>query len=225
MRRKFKDDGYFWGYLIIFLIALELGFKTMVHSRLFLQFPFFFAPGRFYNLLLYPTFLMFILSISQKRPLSNKWKWMLMAPLLGYALYQFGKLFFMSSETKLTILHSFYQDNRPGPFNYWSNLGTLLKTVIVPLLFLVPIAYYFLGFLRNSKSRPDKTLTLLLSTSILAYSLFTLTSNSIYRWLFGTTQISMIEWPVDIVFLSFMAALFCMVILLVNTGSSFFSTG
>ena len=145
-----------------------------------------------------------------------------MAPLLGYALYQFGRLFFIPSDVKLAMLDSFYRDSRPGPFNYWSNMGTLLKTVIVPLLFLVPMAYYFLRFLRNSKNRPDRTLTVLLGTSILVYFLFTLTSNSIYQWLFGATQISMIEWPVDIVFLSFMAVLFCMVVLLVNTGSSLF---
>ena len=219
---KRKNDGYFYLYAILILIALELGFKTFVHSRLFLEFPSLFTPGRFFNLMLYPLFFLFIWAVTRDNPPKRIWFLLLLGPFIFYFVIRLGHLLFTPIDYKKAILSAFYTDARPGPFNYWSNMETMLKTLVIPLLFLLPMAYMFLKFILKSKEQPNRFLTWLLSMSILMYFLSTITFNHIYKWLFTTTKTSFIEWPVDIVFLTVMLILFALVALLVNTGSSLF---
>ena len=53
------------------------------------------------------------------------------------------------------------------------------------------------------------------------YFLFNQFSNLIYKWIYEVTKFSMIEWPIDIAFLSIVIILFSIMALLVNTGSTF----
>ncbi|MCL6273851.1 helix-turn-helix domain-containing protein [Muricauda sp. 2012CJ35-5] len=213
------DDSYIWLYVLLLLLSLELGFKTLVHSRLFLDYPFWYSPGRFYNLLLYPVFFVFIRA-AIKKPLASKWTMLLVLPFIFYALYKLALVLALDMETKRQMLQNFYADKRPGPFNYWNNLGTLVKSLLLPMAFLIPGVYSFLGFLKSPNKRTDRLLASLLAISIVVYFLFTATSNRIYGALFNTTSISFIEWPVDIVFLIALLGLFTIMGLLVNSGSS-----
>jgi AraC-like DNA-binding protein len=222
INRKFKNDGYFWLYTIILLIAFELGFKTFVHSRLFLDYPFLYSPGRYFNLLLYPAFLIFIWSITRSNPFPRNLRRYIIGMLLLYSIYLVGRWLFLDIETKINAMTLFYKDDRPGPFNYWGNTGTLLRGVIIPLLFLITIGYYFIIFKKKSTSKPDKRLLFLLTVVLTLYFLFTITSNYLYRLLYQNTGFSMIEWPIDIIFLSIVLLILCVVSLLVNMGSMLF---
>lgn len=143
-------------------------------------------------------------------------------PLVLYLIYLIGRWLFLDIETKTRTMTLFFKDDRPGPFNYWGNTGVFLRAVGIPLFFLIAIGYYFMKFRRNSNSKSDKRLVFLLTAVITLYFLFTLTSNNLYRLLYQNTGFSMIEWPIDIVFLSIVLLIFCAVSLLVNMGSSLF---
>lgn len=120
------------------------------------------------------------------------------------------------------MLNLFYKDFRPGPFNYWLNVNTLLKTTIIPVSFLSLIAYDFFRFRKKNITIQNKRLINILSLIIVVYFLFNQFSNLIYKWVYGATKFSMVEWPIDIAFLSIIILLLSVIALLVNTGSTFF---
>src|SRR6056297_1684079 len=105
------------------------------------------------------------------------------------------------------MLNSFYRDTRPGPFNYWLNVNSLVKSTIIPLLFLGIIAYNFFLFKKRNVTIQSKRLMNILSAIIIGYFLFSQFSNLIYKWVYGATKFSMIEWPIDITFLSILIVL------------------
>ncbi len=220
--KRFRNDGYFWLYAIMLLLVLELVFKTFIHSRFFLQYPFFYMPGRFFNLTIYPVFLLFIWSITQFYPFPKKWRWLLLLPFLIYVAYVFIWWVSMTKAIKLEALQQFYLDGRPGPFNYWNNASTLIKTLLIPLSFIIPIGYYFFKFTSIPENPKNKRLVSFLTIAVTSYFAYTISSNFIYKISFRLTGYSMIEWPIDIIFLSMILGIFCVLSLLVNTGTSLF---
>lgn len=222
LKNKLKNDGYFLLYTILLLIALELSYKTLIHSGVISVYPFLFIAGRYHNLLLYPCFLFFIWSITKSGFIPRKsWRFILF-PFLAYVLYALIQWLSIDLSTKKQMITQFYADKRPGPFNYWGNLGTILKSVLVPLFFLIPISYSFFRFRKKHTNQADKRLVALLSIVIISYFHFIQFSNLIYGWLYQISGYSMIEWPVDIVFLSLISILLNSLCLLVNSGSTLF---
>jgi hypothetical protein len=94
---------------------------------------------------------------------------------------------------KKEALGLFYEDRRPGPFNYWGNIGTLLKGFLVPITFLLTIAYYFFKRVKTTKSPPDRRLLYLLIFTIIGYFLYTISANTLYQLLFAATQFSKLD--------------------------------
>lgn len=220
-QKKFKNDGYLFLYASILILGFELFYKTLIHSRLIFDLPVFYLPGRFYNLLIYPIFLFFVWSVIKREFTLKKGHKLLLIALVCYTAYVFVSGLLIPSNDKLDMLNAFYQDSRPGPFNYWFNINSLFKSTIIPLMFLGVIAYDFFRFKKKSISNQSKRLIHILSTIIIVYFLFNQFSNLIYKWAYCATKFSMIEWPIDITFLSFIIILLSIMALLVNTGSNF----
>ena len=211
-------------YLIMLLIAYEIFYKTLIHSKLILEFPQFYIPGKFFNLLIYPTFLIFVLQIFS---ISIKKKKIYFYGMMGVFsigfLHRIWQVFRLSESKKMEILSLFYTDLRPGPFNYWDNFGTLLKSTIIPLFFLIPTAYFLVQLRLKLKSQKDKLVLNLLSLTVLLYFLFTQSSNILYRVLFQFSGYSMIEWPVEILFLSIISFSLIYLMLKINAGRTIVS--
>ena len=220
-QKKFKDDGYLFLYLSVIVLSYEAFYKTLIHSRLIVDFVYAYIPGRFFNLLIYPIFLLFVWTVTKKNfrmKLSHK---LLLCTFIIYSIYVFIYSLLIPTNTKLEMLHSFYSDGRPGPFNYWSNPETLLKSTLIPLIFMVVIVLDFFKFRLKYTTVQSKRLINILSVVIGSYFIFNQLANPIYSWFFELTNISMIEWTVDIIFLTFIIFLLCIISLMVNTGSSF----
>ena len=220
-QKKFKNDGYLFLYSSILILGFELFYKTLIHSKLIVDFDILYVPGRFYNLLIYPVFLCFIWSITKKNFKTKPIHKLLLGFFIAYSLYAFMTGVLIPSNEKQEMLNSFYKDNRPGPFNYWLNTRALAKSTIIPLLFLGVIANDFFKFRKKNTTVQSKRLIHILSIVITLYFLYYQFSNLIYKWIYGATNFSMIEWPIDITFLSIIIILLSVMALLVNTGSTF----
>lgn len=222
LRTKFKDDRYLFLYLLMFFLSYELFYKTLIHSHLIYNYLFLYRPGRFFNLLIYPVFLLFIWSITKQTIKLKPIHWLILILLIGYELFQVGQSFNIDYNQKKTMLDLFYEDKRPGPFNYWSNPATFVKSTLIPFLFFSLIGYDFFRFKKNDTNIKSNRLVNLLSFVIIIYFSINVLSNYIYKIGYVLIQYSMIEWPVDIIFLSLIVSLFAVLALVVNTGSSFF---
>jgi len=221
IQKKLKNDGYIFLYVSILILGFELFYKTLINSHLIFDLYLLYQPGRFYNLLIYPTFLFFVWSvIIPEFKLKTTHKLLLLVFVI-YALYVFTTSLLIPSNEKLEMLKLFYRDTRPGPFNYWLNVNSLFKSTIIPVLFLSIIGYNFFSFKKRNVTIQSKRLINILSAIIIAYFLFSQFSNLIYKWVYGATKFSMIEWPIDITFLSILIILLSIMALLVNTGSVF----
>ena len=221
LQNKFKNDGYSFLYVSILILGFELFYKTLIHSYLIYDFYVLYIPGRFYNLLIYPIFLFFVWSVTkQEFKLRTSFKLLLLA-FVFYGVYVFASGLLIPLNDKMEILNLFYSDNRPGPSNYWLNPKTLFKSTIIPLLFIGVMAYDFFRFKKKNANIQGKRLIHILSVVIVFYFLYNQFSNLIYKWAYGATKFSMIEWPIDIAFLSIIIILLTVMALLVNTGSTF----
>ena len=221
LQKKFKNDGYLFLYASILILGFELFYKTLIHSKLIYNLSMFYFPGRFYNLLIYPVFLLFVWYVIKPEFKLKTIHKLLLLTFIIYSLYVLSKSLLIPTNEKLEMLNAFYNDTRPGPYNYWLNFDSLLKSTIIPLLFLGIIGYDFLKFKKKNMSGQSKRLMHILSTIIVGYFLFNQFSNIIYQWFYKTTKFSMIEWPIDITFLSILIVALSIIALLVNTGSVF----
>lgn len=222
LRNRFKNDNYLFLYLSLALMAYEIFYKSLIHSKLIYDFLLLYVPGRFYNLLLLPIFLFFIWSITRKDFSLRKSHYALLLLFLAYLFLGAGKALGISFTEKAHMLDLFYEDKRPGPFNYWSNWNTGLKSSILPLFILGLISYDFFTFRAKLTSLQNKRLLNFLTAIIILYILYYQLSNWIYLLAYQLTSYSLIEWPVDILFLSTIVLLLSVLCLSINAGDSFF---
>jgi len=218
LRNGLKDDGYLFLYFMLFLLSYELFYKTLIHSKFIYSFPVLYISGRFFNLLVYPVFLFFTLSITRPKFRLRTKHWVLILAVLAFVLFNYLPGLNLSIDQKLQNLDLFYEDTRPGSFNYWKKWQTLLKGTLIPLVFVSLITFEFLRFKKSNKSKAKKTLLYILLSLAFIFFFFSLFSNAIYQSLGNATGWSMIEWPVDILFLSVVIALLSIITLLVNSG-------
>lgn len=221
LRKGLNDGGYMFLYLLLFLLSYELFYKTLINSKLIYSFPSLYISGRFFNLLVYPVFLFFVLSITRSNFRLRVKHWIMISIIIAFIIINYLPSLSLSVDQKLKNLDLFYQDTRPGPFNYWKNWQTLLKGTIIPLAFVSLIAFEFFRFSKNNPSKPKKVLLYILLAVISFFFLFNLFSNLLYKKLEMASGWSMIEWPVDIFFLSAVIALLSFTALLVNSGVTF----
>jgi len=221
LRKGLNDGGYLFLYFLLFLLSYELFYKTLIHSKLIYSFPTLYISGRFFNLLVYPVFLFFVLSITRSNFRLRVKHWILISTIIAFFLINYFHSLSLSIDQKLENLDLFYEDTRPGPFNYWKNWQTLFKGTIIPLVFVSSIAFELFRFTRKNHSTPKKILLYILLTVISFFFLFNLSSNLLYKRLEIASGWSMIEWPVDISFLSVVIALLSFIALLVNSGVAF----
>lgn len=220
LQKKFRNDGYIFLYVSILFLGFELFYKTLIHGYLIYDFYVLYIPGRFNNLLIYPIFLFFVWSVTKQEFKLRKTHKLLLLAFVFYGVYVFVSSLLIPLNDKLEMLNSFYSDNRPGPFNYWLNPKTLFKSTIIPLLFLGVMAYDLFKFKKKNANIQSKRLIHILSVVIVFYFLYNQFANLIYKWVYGATKFSMIEWPIDIAFLSIIIILLSIMALLVNTGST-----
>jgi len=221
IQKKFKNDGYIFLDASILILGFELFYKTLIHSHLIYDFYVLYMPGRFYNLLIYPIFLFFVWSVTKQEFELRGIHKLLILVFVFYGVYVFVSGFLIPLKSKLEILDMFYSDNRPGPYNYWLTFKSLFNSIIIPLLFLGVMAYDFFRFKKKNSNIQSKRLINILSVVIVFYFLYNQFSNLIYKWVYDATKFSMIEWPIDIAFLSVLIILLSIMSLLVNTGSTF----
>ena len=137
LHKRFQNDGYLYLYGCLMILGFELMYKVLIHSRIILDVPLFYIPGRLHNLLVYPLLLLFVFSITRSSNFKTKvWHRIVLYGFGLYALYVSIVALKIPSHTKLEMLHLFYQDKRPGPYDYWKNPISLLKSTLVPLFFL-----------------------------------------------------------------------------------------
>lgn len=222
LKSRFKNDGYLLLYFVLFLLGYEVFYKTLIHSRFIIEFPFIYQPGRFFNLIIYPLLFIFIWSVIKQESKLERWLIAMLALFIGYTLFSGAKNSFIPMFEKIEMLKRFYADSRPGPFNYWANPKTLIKSTIIPLIFLGFILHQFYTQRAKFTTKQNKRLVQIVSISILLYFLFSQFSNLLYIAVYKATGYSMTEWPVDIVFLSALITLFSSIILSANSGSTLF---
>lgn len=221
-QKRFQNDGYLYLYGCLFILGLELIYKVLIQSEIILDVPVLYMPGRLHNLLVYPLLLLFVLSITNPDYKVKVWCRFLLYGFGLYALYVLFLALKIPYNEKLEMLQLFYQDKRPGPYNYWKNPISLLKSTLIPLAFLGVVAYHFYRFRKRSHDKPSTRLLHILSLIIMVYFLFNQFSNLLYRMVHEVSGYSLVEWPVDIIFLSFLILLFSILALMVNTGSTLF---
>lgn len=222
LRNKWKDDRYTFLYLTLAILAYEVFYKTLIHSRLIYDFTALYSGRRFFNLLIYPLFLFFIWTVTRINFRLKPGHWLVLLLLIAYTLFTFGQGWRIPMADKQQMLDLFYEDKRPGPYNYWSNWWIFFKSTGLPLFFLSIIGYDFFQFKRRVSNIQNKRLLNFLSLVIVLYFLFYQSSNLIYRWAYQSTGFSMIEWPVDICFLALILLLLSIVTVSVNSGDTFF---
>lgn len=221
-QKRFKNDGYLYLYGCLVVLGLELIYKVLVQSKIIFDLPMLYIPGRLNNLLVYPLLYLFLLSITSSGFKVKNWHRFLMFGFALYALYVLSSALKIPTKDKLEMLHLFYQDKRPGPYDYWKNPVSLLKSTLIPVAFLGIMGYHFYRFRNRSKDKPSVRLLNILSLIIVVYFLFNQFSNLIYKAVYRISGFSLVEWPVDIVFLSFLILLLSILALMVNTGSTLF---
>ncbi|NYJ28628.1 helix-turn-helix domain-containing protein [Allomuricauda sp. ARW1Y1] len=221
-QKRFQNDGYLYLYGCLIVLGLELLYKVLILSGTMLDVPWIYLPGRLHNLLVYPLLLLFFSSITYPNPRYKHWYLLLLYGFGLYALYVFIYAVTIPSQEKIQMLELFYQDKRPGPYNYWRNPISLLKSTLIPLAFLSVIGIQFYRFQKGTSDRPSLRLLNLLSLIIIVYFLFNQFSNPTYSIVHNLSGYSMVEWPVDIGFLSFLILLISILALMVNTGSTLF---
>ena len=221
-QEKNKGDGYIFLYFSLLILGLELFYTTLIHSQFIMSFPWLYIPGRLNNLLIYPIFTLFIWSVSKPDFNLKRVHKVLLALFVLYALYVFVLNQFISATEKLSLLTLFYEDRRPGPYNYWSNPSTLIKSALIPMAFMSLIVYEFVKFSNNVVNHQSQRLFRLLGAIISIIFVYKQASNFLYKWAYQKTGYSMIEWPIDILFLGLIVILLCTLALMVNTGSTFF---
>ena len=222
LRNKFDNDGYLFLYLALGVVSYEAFYKTLIHSQLIYDFLLLYSPGHFFNLLIYPFFLFFIWILTRKAYKLKRIHFLLITILAAYAAYPWIYGLTISFEDKKNLLDLFYQDTRPGPYNYWGNWQTLLQSTLIPTGFLTVIGYDFFRKKGRLTNIQNKRLLNFIALIIALYFLFYQFSNLLYLWGYRVTGFSMIEWPIDILFLSIVILLFSIVTLSVNSGDSFF---
>ena len=109
-KSRFKNDGYLWLYLILLLLCAELAYKTLIHSRVILDYPFWFVPHHYYNLLLYPLFLGFIWQITKQFKARQVWFWALLIAVGVYELVETINWLSINSVDKQRMLFLFFED-------------------------------------------------------------------------------------------------------------------
>lgn len=221
LKSRLKSN-YLWLYLILLLLSTELAYKTLIHSRAIVDYPFYFVPHHYYNLLLYPLFLGFVWQIIGKWQQRRLVFWLGFLTIGLYELFEVIQWLSVSIIEKQQMIRLFYEDRRPGPFNYWRNWETLIKGVLIPLAFLISISFIFIQFNRKSTKKTDRLLLGLMTSVIGLYFFYAQMANWIYQKIYHWSQYSMIEWPTDIIFLSIITLLLSIITLLVNTGTSLF---
>lgn len=218
----FKEKRYFFLYLSIISVVFELLYKTLLYSGVIAYYPSLFLPERYFNLSIYPLLLLFIWTFTIKDFKLQKQHIFILFIVLCLGTYPYIKSILIPSELKRQMVVRFYEDSRPGPFNYWSTLKTLLLSTLFPLLFLIAMFWSFFKFKYQNLNIKNARLVNLVLATVIIYFCYSQFSNLIYKSLNTLTQYSMIEWPVDIVFLSSLIILFCVIAMKVNTGSTFF---
>ncbi|RPG31348.1 helix-turn-helix domain-containing protein [Flagellimonas sp.] len=221
-QKRFQNDGYLYLYGCLYILGLELIYKVLIQSRIILDVPVLYMTGRLHNLLVYPFLFLFVLSITNPVFKVKIWHRLLLCGFGFYALYVLLVALKIPTDDKLEMLRLFYQDKRPGPYDYWKNPISLLKSTLIPLAFLGLMGYHFYRFRKRSTDKPSARLLNILSLIIVVYFLFNQFSNLLYRMVHEVSGYSLVEWPVDIIFLSFLILLFSILALMVNTGSTLF---
>ena len=221
LRNGLNDGRYLFLYFLLFLLSYELFYKTLIHSKLIYSCPTLYISGRFFNLLVYPVLLFFVLSITRPNFRLRVKHWILISTVLAFIIINYYPSLSLSIDRKLENIDLFYKDTRPGSFDYWKNWQTLLKGTVIPLVFVSLTAFEFFRFSKDNRNAPKKVLLYILLAVISFFFLFNLFSNFIYKKLGVASGWSMIEWPVDIFFLSVVIALLSLVALFVNSGVTF----
>jgi len=231
IKNKLKNDGYVFLYFSIFILSCELLYKTLIHSRLIYDYIIIYNPGRFFNLLIYPIFLFFILSITNEKFKLKLPQWLLLILFIGLEVSSLYNTITYETDKKTLLLDLFYNNNSLDPYNYWVNLKTIIKSTLIPVLFLSIIGFEFFRFKRKKSSIQNKRLFNILSFIIILYFLFYQfanlyflfyqSGNIILKWGLETIKFTMFELPIDIVFLSIINILFSVLVLSVNSGSTF----
>ena len=221
IRNSFKDDGYLFLYFILLLLSYEVFYKTLIHSKIIYSFPSLYISGRFFNLMVYPILLFFIYWITRPNFKLKTRHWIIALITFFFVAFNYFPSLNLSISQKLKNLDLFYADTRPGPYNYWGNWQTFFIGTMIPLVFVLLTIYEFFHFKKKNKNAQKNALLGILLTVILLFFFFNLSSNLIYEKMEALSGWSMIEWPVDIFFLSIVLALLSVISLSVNSGSSF----
>jgi AraC-like DNA-binding protein len=222
VKTSFSTKGYFFLYLSIISVVLELVYKSLLYSGIIINYPGLFFPGRYFNLSIYPLLLLFVWSFTKNGFKLKTPYIVLLFVVLIFGVYPYINSLQISTDLKEEMIANFYNDSRPGPFNYWSNLKTFFKGTFIPLLFLLFIFRSFIMFKKTNLNIKNNRLVNLVLVTVIIYFFYSQFSNLIYKGLYLLIHYSMIEWPVDIIFLSLLCMLFCVLAMKVNTGSTFF---
>ncbi len=221
-KTNFKIQRYFFLYLSILSVVLELVYKSLLYSGIIRYYPNLFLPERYFNLTIYPLLLFFVWTFTKKDFKLKKLHIVLLFIVLFFGVYPYINSLLIPTDLKRQMIARFYEDSRPGPFNYWSTLKTLFQGTLLPLFFLITMFWSFAQFKKANINIKNARLVNLVLTTVIIYFCYSQFSNLIYKGLYVLTQYSMIEWPVDIIFLSSLCILFCVLAMKVNTGSTFF---
>lgn len=131
----------------------------------------------------------------------KKVHWSILIGFLFIILIKQPWYHFSSIQKQHRILDLFYSDTRPGPTSIWRSNKIFLLKFAIPLVLLFMSGFYMFRFaLPKIKT---KLLKHLLIVSFLILTFFVLFGNWIYKKIYELTAFSFIEWPMEVLLMSF----------------------
>ncbi len=187
---------------ILTLFILFILYNYLVHSRLIYHVPWFFMFGRHLDVLIYLLLFLYFRSFGNRGevPLA-KVHWALLGGLLFLLLIKSPGYLLMSSLEQQQLLDLFYSDTRPGPVSIWRSPTFFL------LKFALPVALLSLSGIQLFRAvlpkLQHKAIRDLLLFSYISLVLFVIFQNWIFKQLYLIFACSFIEWPIELLVMSF----------------------
>ena len=184
--------------LFIFFIA----YNYLVYSKLIYHTPWFFMFGRHLDILIYLLLLFYFSSFQDGNTLTmKKVHWSLLMSFVFILLVKSPWYHFSPVSDQHRILDLFYSDTRPGPVSIWRVPKFFLLKFAIPLVLLTLSGIQLFRFVYPKLK--DKLPRNLLLVSFGLLVLFVLFQNWIYAKLYILFSYSFIEWPVELLVMSF----------------------
>ena len=194
--------------VILTIVLYEQFIHLLVQSKQIYLFPFLFHLEWLFDLALYPLLLIFIYEVFNKDFVFRRRYWLFFLPFLWGVVDAFPYLL-ISAADKKAMIDLYYGHGRPGPIDLFSNLSLFLKRIGIPSAFLGFSLFYLVKNRLSFQYQHSKLLYRYVMLLILAFFLFRVFSQLIYKYSYALTIYEGIEHILDSLLLTMVVLLLC----------------